>query len=150
MGSWLSGPRSAGVTAADESDYAGQRLGLPEDGPGSAGRFGRRLGAIFVDWLACLMIVRGFFGIGRSSELGGLAVPGLFALEYLLLLPTVGFTVGMRIFGLRVTGLDGRAPTFVATVVRTVLLLLAVPALVWDRDGRGLHDRASGTVVRRR
>jgi uncharacterized RDD family membrane protein YckC len=22
-----------------------------------------------------------------------------------------------------------------------------VPALIWDRDGRGLHDRAAGTVL---
>jgi uncharacterized RDD family membrane protein YckC len=28
-----------------------------------------------------------------------------------------------------------------------VLLLLFIPALIWDRDGRGLHDRAAGTVV---
>jgi hypothetical protein len=31
-------------------------------------------------------------------------------------------------------------------VVRTVLLLLLVPAAVWDRDTRGLHDKAAGTV----
>jgi len=27
------------------------------------------------------------------------------------------------------------------------LLVLLVPALVMDRDGRGLHDRAAGAVV---
>jgi hypothetical protein len=26
------------------------------------------------------------------------------------------------------------------------LFFLAIPALVWDRDGRGLHDRLAGTV----
>ena len=31
--------------------------------------------------------------------------------------------------------------------LRTALLLLLVPALITDRDGRGLHDRAAGTVV---
>jgi hypothetical protein len=30
--------------------------------------------------------------------------------------------------------------------LRTVLLLLVIPALVWDRDGRGLHDRLSRAV----
>jgi hypothetical protein len=35
-------------------------------------------------------------------------------------------------------------------VARTLLLMLVVPAVVWDRDGRGLHDRLSGTVELRR
>jgi uncharacterized RDD family membrane protein YckC len=30
---------------------------------------------------------------------------------------------------------------------RTVLLLLFVPALVFDRDGRGIHDRLTDTAV---
>jgi hypothetical protein len=34
--------------------------------------------------------------------------------------------------------------------VRTVLLCLAVPALIWDRDQRGLHDKAAQTVLVRR
>ena len=32
-------------------------------------------------------------------------------------------------------------------LVRTVLLLLLVPALVWDADRRGLHDKAAGAIV---
>jgi len=35
-------------------------------------------------------------------------------------------------------------------VVRGLLLSLVVPALFTDWDGRGLHDRASGTAVVRR
>jgi hypothetical protein len=31
-------------------------------------------------------------------------------------------------------------------LIRTVLLLLVVPAAVWDRDSRGLHDKAAGAV----
>jgi uncharacterized RDD family membrane protein YckC len=38
-------------------------------------------------------------------------------------------------------------PRWPAIVVRTGLLLLVLPAVVYDRDGRGLHDRAAGTVV---
>ena len=33
-----------------------------------------------------------------------------------------------------------------AVLVRTVLLLLVVPAAVWDRDTRGLHDKAACSV----
>ena len=32
-------------------------------------------------------------------------------------------------------------------LARTLLLGLLVPAVVWDRDGRGLHDRAAGTTL---
>jgi uncharacterized RDD family membrane protein YckC len=32
-------------------------------------------------------------------------------------------------------------------VVRTVLLFLLIPAVVVDKDGRGLHDRFTGTAV---
>src|SRR6478752_714512 len=33
--------------------YPGERLGLPQHGPGSIARFGRRSAALFVDWLLC-------------------------------------------------------------------------------------------------
>ena len=47
IGSWLSGPESAGTG----DGYPGQRLGLPAVGSGSLARMGRRLAALMVDWL---------------------------------------------------------------------------------------------------
>jgi len=35
-------------------------------------------------------------------------------------------------------------------VIRTVLLCLFIPAVIWDRDQRGMHDRLAGTVLVRR
>ncbi len=35
----------------------------------------------------------------------------------------------------------------VQALTRTVLLCLFVPAVIWDRDGRGLHDKVPNTVV---
>lgn len=35
-------------------------------------------------------------------------------------------------------------------MVRTALVCLVIPAVVWDRDTRGLHDRAMSTVCVRR
>ena len=32
-------------------------------------------------------------------------------------------------------------------VIFAVEVLLLVPALIWDRDGRGLHDKAADSVV---
>jgi len=40
---------------------------------------------------------------------------------------------------------------FIKAAIRTLMLLLVIPAVVWDSEGRGLHDRAAGTrLVRTR
>ncbi len=59
-----------------------------------------------------------------------------------------GQTPGMRLLGLRVVRLDdGGRPGLVPAALRTALLVLLVPAVITDGAGRGLHDRAAGTVV---
>lgn len=134
------------MRAAVDLGYPGERLGLPEHGPGSAAGFGRRTAAVLIDWLICTWaIARGIFG-ADLAEAGwiGLAV---FGAEYLLLVGTLGMTFGMRLMRIRVATLDLGRPGPAAVLVRTVLLCLAVPALIWDRDRRGLHDRAAGTIV---
>jgi uncharacterized RDD family membrane protein YckC len=55
--------------------------------------------------------------------------------------------VGKRILSIRVVRIDGRPVGLGWALVRTVLLLLVVPALIADRDLRGLHDRAANTIV---
>lgn len=129
--------RGAGV----ELGPPGERLGLPKEGPGSIAGFGRRIGAILIDWAIALLITRVIFQTNEWVTLG------VFGLEYLLTLPLLGATVGMRLLRIGVVTADGVQPGVVMTLVRTVLLCLAVPALIWDRDQRGLHDKASGTVV---
>ena len=42
------------------------------------------------------------------------------------------------------------APGLLGALARTVLLCLVIPAVVWDSDGRGLHDRVAGTAIVRR
>lgn len=94
-----------------------------------------------IDWLLCLSIA---VGLLRGNGWGTLAA---YAVENLLLLSTLGYTVGMRVLGLRVVRLTGGTPTPLAVAVRTLLLCLAVPALIWNRDGRGLHEIATATLV---
>jgi uncharacterized RDD family membrane protein YckC len=54
----------------------------------------------------------------------------------------------MYLTGIRVIRVDrNEAVRPLAAIVRTVLLMLLVPALIWDRDRRGLHDRIAQTVV---
>lgn len=140
LGSWLGGP---GSLSPDVDDYPGRRLGLPQTGPGSVARFGRRFVALAIDWALSLLIAR---GLAHGNEWATLVV---FTLENALLVATTGHSVGHRVMRIRVTRLDGAAPGLVRGAGRSVLLALAVPALVWDRDQRGLHDRFMGTVLLR-
>jgi uncharacterized RDD family membrane protein YckC len=125
--------------------YRGERLGLPQDGPGSIAPLGRRFGAIFVDWGLCMLIAYGLLTGGDLGSAGNWALL-VFAVLGVLTVGTVGSTPGKRLLGLRVVSVGGGRLTMPRAVVRTVLLALAVPALVWDRDSRGLHDRLSGAV----
>ncbi|MFQ6144005.1 RDD family protein [Streptomyces similanensis] len=145
VGSWLSGPRAAMEDAGADLGYRGEQLGLPEDGPGSIARPGRRLGAVAVDWGLCLLIAYGLVTHGYDQATGNWALLIFFVLG-VLTVGTVGCTPGKRLFGLRVVALRTGGVRPLRALLRTVLLCVAIPALVWDRDGRGLHDRLAGTV----
>ncbi|MDH6227291.1 putative RDD family membrane protein YckC [Streptomyces sp. MJP52] len=145
LGSWLSGPRAAAEDAGVDFGYRGQQLGLPEQGPGSVARPGRRLGALAVDWALCMLIAYGLITDGYGQATGNWALLIFFALG-VLTVGTLGFTPGKRLFGLRVVAVSSGTVVPWRAALRTVLLCLAIPAMVWDRDGRGLHDRLAGTV----
>jgi uncharacterized RDD family membrane protein YckC len=142
VGSWISGPGS--VAGSPDSTWPGRRLGRPEQGRGSVARFGRRLAAIVVDWLAAALIARAFL---PDDPWGTLIV---FGVVQAVLVGTLGAGPGHMLLGLRLERLDGGWAGPVRGVVRSALLCLAVPALFWDRDQRGMHDRAAGTVLVRR
>ncbi|HEY1641081.1 MAG TPA: RDD family protein [Streptosporangiaceae bacterium] len=144
-----SAPQTSGRAArpdepagGDADRYPGRSLGLPEAGPGSVAGVGRRLGALIIDWLACMLISLAIF----RTQTWTIA---FFAAEVWILTSLTGLTLGKRLTSIRVARLDGRPVGLVAGLVRTVLLLLVVPPLVFDRDLRGLHDKAARTVVLR-
>ncbi len=124
-------------------DYRGQRLGLPERGPGSVAGFGSRFAAIVVDWLPCAALA------GLLTVNPAFVTLALFALLTALSVGLTGRSPGHAALHLRVATLDGKRVGFGAAAIRTVLLCLAIPPLVYNVDGRGLHDRAAGTVVLR-
>ncbi len=140
VASWLQGSAAARDEATDEVPYAGQRLGLPEDGPGRVAGFGARLVAFLVDALLCAALAWGVAG-------DQIWTTPIFALEVLVLTTLGGASAGQRVRGLQVVRLDGRPVGVGRAALRTLLLLLLIPALIWDRDGRGLHDRTAGTAV---
>lgn len=146
IGSWLSGPRATAENMGADFGYRGERLGLPRTGPGSIAPLGRRFGAIFIDWALSGVIAYGLLS-GRDLASADTWTLVVFLVMSLLTVGTVGCTPGKRILGLRVVSAAraGRLDLW-RVLVRTALLGLALPALIWDRDGRGLHDRLGGAV----
>lgn len=152
-GTWLTGGTGADPAAPGEA--RGRRLGRPDSGPGSVASFGARAAAFAVDAVLAGLVARLFFPVrdldGPQTSTG-LAPLVVLTVAYVVGLLLLGQTPGMRLVGLRVVparpdaGPD-EALGPVPVALRTALLLLLVPALILDRDGRGLHDRASGAVV---
>jgi len=136
-------------------DWPGKRLGLPETGPRSIARAGRRILAIIVDWTIATSISVVFFTEGETvlDRLGAsnaTATILAFAVLQVAFISTAGGSLGHLALGLRVVPLT---PTWVGVLRplgRTALLCLFIPAVIWDRDQRGMHDRLVGTVLVRR
>lgn len=121
--------------------WPGERLGLPETGPRSIARFGRRLGALVIDWGLSVLVSVAFF------QYDPLATLGVFALTQVVFLTLVNGSIGHIAFRMRVVPLTGGWIGVWRPLVRTLLLCVVIPAVIWDRDQRGLHDKAAGTVL---
>jgi uncharacterized RDD family membrane protein YckC len=136
-------------------DWPGKRLGLPERGPRSIARGGRRILAVILDWIIATTISVVFFTEGatildRLGASNATATLLAFAVLQVAFISTVGGSIGHLVFGMRVVPLT---PTWVGVLRplgRTALLCLFIPAVIWDRDQRGMHDRLVGTVLVRR
>jgi len=135
--------------------YRGERLGLPEFGPGSISTAGLRVGALLVDCIASALVAGLFVaGIGKNHDIAH-RLPGSwslipFAVDYVVGLVLGGQTLGMHLCGIRVVRVDKHAGERILPLhaaARTLLLMLLVPAVIVDKDGRGLHDRVTGTAV---
>jgi uncharacterized RDD family membrane protein YckC len=59
-----------------------------------------------------------------------------------------GQTVGMALARIRCVSItDAGAIGIPRALLRGVLLGLLIPAMISDGDGRGLHDRAAGSIM---
>lgn len=149
------GASVAGVSTSyrpDPSDpppYAGSRLGLPADGPGSVAGWGRRLAALTLDWLAASLIVIAVVGAEEWSNSGTASTMtlGVFWAEATLLTALVGGSFGQLLTRVRVTRLDGRPLDLLRAAGRTLLICLVIPPLVFNPEQRGLHDLATGAIA---
>ncbi len=143
-GGWLAGP------PIPSGQVPGVRLGFPAEGPGSVASIGARIGAFIIDAIIANGVgyIPFLFGVRYTQDTRNFTVFGAFLLMELILDASYGQTVGKRVLGIRVIKVDGTGlASFPWVLLRTVLLGALIPAVVWDRDRRGLHDKASGTIV---
>ncbi|GGD77625.1 RDD family protein [Microbacterium murale] len=124
-----------------ENTYPGERLGLPVSGTRSIARVGKRIGALVIDWAAAVVISIAFF------QYDSIATLVIFAVVQIVFIPTIGGSPGHRILGMRLVMLGGGWVGLWRPIVRTLLLVLVIPAVIWDPDQRGLHDKAVGTIL---
>jgi uncharacterized RDD family membrane protein YckC len=131
-----------------EQLYAGQRLGLPEDGPGSVASWGRRILALFLDWIASSLVAGFITSVADLSADTDRLLPLLvFLAEVTLFTGVAGASFGQLALRVVVVRVDGRPVTILNAMVRTVLICLVIPPVVFNRDNRGLHDLAAGTIT---
>ena len=112
---------------------------------------GRRMSALMVDWLACYFIVAASAGgIGQMAPNRSWTVLALFFAEIAILSALQGATLGHRIFGMKIIRFaDGGMITPLQALIRSALLVTVIFAITFDENGRGLHERFSGTVLTR-
>lgn len=132
------------LPSSSPPEWPGQRLGLPESGSRSVARFGRRLGAIAIDWGLAVVISVMFFSYD------GIATLLIFVGMQVVMTIVVNASIGHALLGLRVVPMEGGLLGVWRPVVRALLIALVIPAMVWDDNNRGLHDRASRTILLRR
>lgn len=128
----------------EPSKWPGERLGLPDTGPRSVARIGRRFAAIAIDWAIASVLS---LLVPAQGSAAAFATLGIFALLQIVFIPTIGGSIGHRVMGLRVVPLAGGWVGWWRPILRTFLILLVIPVLVWDSDQRGFHDKIAGTVL---
>lgn len=131
------------------SSWPGERLGLPASGPHSVARVGRRVAALLIDWAIAVGLTCLIFGYTLLNY-DGLVVLAVFVVLQWVQLAVLGWSIGHGLLGLRLITITGGWVGLWRPFVRSLLLGLALPALVWDSDQRGFHDKLAGTVLIRR
>jgi uncharacterized RDD family membrane protein YckC len=151
----LSGPGAAGDNAArDPQEWPGERLGLPKDGPGSVASRGVRLVALLLDFAFAALLT----SFSTPMDITDPEVMRTFNYWAIVMwfvvsvfgVSVFGFTPGMASLRIRVARIDGAMRVGpLRAIPRAIMIAVIIPAAIVDADGRGLHDRAVGTIVLR-
>ena len=104
----------------------------------------RRIGALFVDWIAS-SLVAGFIAGGFDGAAYVWLPLVVFWLETAVGVALAGSSFGQALFRIRVQTLEGRPLSLLRALQRQLLVCLVIPPLVFREDGRGLHDLWTGS-----
>ena len=100
----------------------------------------RKAQAITIDWIGSLFVAA--LLLDRSWTLL------IFFLQVAIMTALTGASAGQRLRGIRiidVNTLQNIAP--LGALIRTFLIMLVIPAVVQNKEGRGLHDLATKSAA---
>jgi uncharacterized RDD family membrane protein YckC len=128
---------------------------MPESGPGAAAGWGRRILALVIDWFMSLLVTAAITGhnpwaftsTGQATERYAILV---MTAEIVILTSLIQGSAGQVVVRIAVRRVGGGSLDPIRALVRTVLILLVIPAVIYNRDQRGLHDLVVDSVVVRR
>ena len=75
---------------------------------------------------------------------------GVFALEVWLFTSLLGGSAGQLVMRIGVRRTSGQPLDAGRVLLRTLLVCLVIPPLIFNHDGQGLHDLATGSIAVRR
>jgi uncharacterized RDD family membrane protein YckC len=109
----------------------------------------KRIVALIFDWAAAIFVVQILPNAPvyatQSNAVWTLVV---FAVQITLFTWLIGASFGQKIVGLKVIDSNlNRNPSLLKSLIRTVLIVLVIPPLLADAEGRGLHDRLAKTKI---
>jgi uncharacterized RDD family membrane protein YckC len=118
--------------------------------PFETASWARRVLALCIDWFVCTLIVIGFVGLDRYSEIASSAqwyILVVYVVQSAVLTFLAGGSFGKLCTRLRVVPADGRMMFInpLKILARQVAIVLVIPPLIFKADGRGLHDMMAGT-----
>jgi len=123
----------------------------PAPEPGTPATWGKRFVALLLDWILCLLIgavLARLTGVFATQTLQGFWAYPVLIVEYGVFAGLFGQTVGMRLARIACVRVRDHGRIGVPrALLRGFLLCLIVPPLVVGPGGRGLHDRAAGSIV---
>jgi uncharacterized RDD family membrane protein YckC len=126
-------------------------LDLPAVGPGSVAPLGRRLVALIVDCVVAALVTALFVRPDLAHP-SAVQTANYWSLLVWFLMTVVGTTLfaatpGMLLMGIRVARVSGTILPPWSAAARAILIALIIPAVIWDVDRRGVHDKVAGTIV---
>jgi uncharacterized RDD family membrane protein YckC len=109
----------------------------------------KRIVALIFDWAAAIFVVQILPNApSYATQSNAVWTLVVFAVQITLFTWLIGASFGQKIVGLKVIDSNlNRNPSLLKSLIRTVLIVLVIPPLLADAEGRGLHDRLAKTKI---